>query len=221
MKLYSRASSPYSSIVRGIAYFKDAPLKIMSPPPGVPLPEEFRRISPLNRIPVLITGSGETIVESSVIAEYLEERFPNPSLLPADPRDRALVRMFTRIADLDVLTPALKLIELYRASARDNDTIDMHFARLRAGLRAVEGRMAHGPFALGAEITFADAWLTPIRFIFNNFRRVSGRQDLLDAYPRFDAYHAIATQHPALSRVWGEMADAMKVPAPVFGTQRS
>ena len=36
----------------------------------------------MNRIPVLITGSGETIVELVVIAEYLEERFPEPALLP-------------------------------------------------------------------------------------------------------------------------------------------
>jgi glutathione S-transferase len=221
MKLYSRQASPYSSIVRAIAYLKDAPLKIMTPPPGAPIPEEFRRISPLNRIPVLITGSGTTIVESAVIAEYLEERFPDPSLLPADPKDRALVRMFTRIADLDVLTPVMKLFELYAAPARDDDAIEKHFASLRTGLRAVEARMAHGPYALGAEVTFADAWLTPIRFVFNNFRRVSGRQDLLDAYPRFDAYQSIATQHPVLSRVWSEMADGLKVFPSEFKTEIS
>ena len=112
MKLYSRPLSPYSSIIRGLAYLKNQPLKIVAPPAGFPIPEEFRAISPLKRIPVLITGSGETIVESVVIAEYLEERFPEPALLPADPRDRALVRMFTRIVDLDVLAPATRLFEL-------------------------------------------------------------------------------------------------------------
>ena len=66
MKLYSRPLSPYSSIVRAIVYIKDAPLKIMTPPPGFPIPEEFRRISPLNRIPVLITGSGVTIVDRAL-----------------------------------------------------------------------------------------------------------------------------------------------------------
>jgi glutathione S-transferase len=59
MKLYSRPLSPYSSIVRALAYIKDVPLKIIAPPPGFPIPEEFRAISPMNRIPVLITGSGE------------------------------------------------------------------------------------------------------------------------------------------------------------------
>ena len=46
MKLYSRPLSPYSSIVRALAYIKDVPLKIIAPPPGFPIPEEFRAISP-------------------------------------------------------------------------------------------------------------------------------------------------------------------------------
>ncbi|RUZ99428.1 glutathione S-transferase family protein, partial [Mesorhizobium sp. M7A.F.Ca.CA.002.05.1.1] len=201
MKLYSRPLSPYSSIVRALAYIKDVPLKIIAPPPGFPIPEEFRAISPMNRIPVLITGSGETIVESVVIAEYLEERFPEPALLPPDSKDRALVRMFARITDLDVLTPTMKLFELHFVPKRNNAEIDAQFARLHHGLAAIEARMAQGPFALGDDISFADAWLTPTRFIFNNFRAMTGRHDLLDAYPKFDAYQQIASQHPALSRV--------------------
>ncbi len=221
MKLYSRPLSPYSSVVRGVAYIKDVPLKIMTPPPGFPIPEEFRRISPLNRIPVLITASGVTIVESSVIVEYLEERFPEPPLLPDDPKDKALVRMFSKIADLDILAPTMKLFELYSAAARDNESIEVHFGKLRHGLRAVEARMAFGPYALGDQLTLADAWLTPIRFIFNNFRVMTGRTDLLDAYPKFNAYESIATQHPALSRVWGEMADGLKVFLSEFRTERT
>lgn len=220
MKLYSRPLSPYSSIVRGVAYLKDVPLKIMTPPLGFPIPEEFRRISPLNRIPVLITGSGVTIVESSVIAEYLEEHFPEPPLLPVDSKHRALVRMFTRIADLDVLTPTMKLFELYSSAPRDNDAIDAHFKTLRHGLRAVEARMAYGPYALGDQLTMADAWLAPIRFIFNNFRRMTGRIDLLDACPKFNAYESIATQHPVLSLVWSEMNDGLKIFLSEFKTER-
>jgi glutathione S-transferase len=211
MKLYSRPLSPYSSIVRALAYIKDVPLKIIAPPPGFPIPEEFRAVSPMNRIPVLITGSGETIVESVVIAEYLEERFPEPALLPPDSKDRALVRMFARITDLDVLTPTMKLFELHFVPKRNNAEIDAQFARLHHGLAVIEARMVQGPFALGNDISFADAWLTPTRFIFNNFRAMTGRHALLDAYPKFDAYEQIASQHPALSRVWGEMTDGLKI----------
>ena len=71
--------------------------------------------------------------------------------------------------------------------------------------------MAQGPFALCDAVGFADAWLTPTRFIFNHFREMTGQKDLLDAYPKFDAYEQIALQQPELSRVWGEMTDGLKV----------
>lgn len=211
MKLYSRPLSPYSAIVRGVAYLKDVPIKLLAPPAGFPIPEDFRAISPMNRIPVLITGSGETLVESTVIADYLEERFPDRPLLPRDPKDRALVRMFCRIADLDVLSPTMKLFELHAARQRDEAAIESHFRRLHAGLGAIEARMTNGPFALGREATFADAWLTPIRFLFDNFRRMSGKADLLDPYPKFASFDRVVAQEPALSRVWNEMSDGLKV----------
>ncbi|PRD41095.1 glutathione S-transferase [Phyllobacterium phragmitis] len=210
MKLYSRPLSPYSSIIRGIIYAKDLPVKLIAPPPGMPIPEEFRAISPTKRIPVLITGSGETLFEASVIAEYLEEHFPETPLLPADPKDRARVRIVARIAELDILAPSTQLFILHSMKERDDAVIAAELGKLRQGLSIVEERLSHGPFALGREMSFADAWLTPIRFIFNPLRKMTGLHDLLDPYPKFDACAHNAVQHPALSRVWDEMGDGLK-----------
>ncbi|UXN64305.1 glutathione S-transferase family protein [Phyllobacterium sp. A18/5-2] len=211
MKLYSRPLSPYSSIVRCIAYYKQAPIKIVAPPQGFPIPEEFRAISPFNRIPVLITGSGLTIVEAPVIAEYLEEHFPEPSLLPADSRDRAIVRMTARAAELEVLAPMMELFELIYLKSKDETRISKLFKQMETGLTETEKRLGHGPYALGEQMTLADAWLTPTRFIFNNFRKISGRENLLDPYPKFDAYQQLIVQDPVLSLVWYEMTDGLKV----------
>ncbi|MBZ9653402.1 glutathione S-transferase family protein [Phyllobacterium lublinensis] len=211
MKLYSRPLSPYSSIVRCIAYYKQAPIKIVAPPPGVPIPEEFRAISPFNRIPVLITGSGLTIIEASVIAEYLEEHFPEPSLLPADSRDRAIVRMTARAAELEVLAPVMELFELIYFKSKDEARISKLYKQMEIGLTEVEKRLGHGPYALGEQMTLADAWLTPTRFVFNNFRKLSGRNDLLEPFPNFDAYQQLIVQDPVLSLVWYEMTDGLKV----------
>ena len=60
--------------------------------------DEFRRLSPLCRIPVLIDDD-LVITDSTVIAEYLEDRFPNPPLLPEDPKDRANARWLEEFAD--------------------------------------------------------------------------------------------------------------------------
>ena len=60
--------------------------------------DEFERLSPLRRIPVLIDGD-VTLCDSSVICFYLDEAYPARPLLPAEPRDRARARWFEEYAD--------------------------------------------------------------------------------------------------------------------------
>ncbi len=60
--------------------------------------DEFSRISPLRRIPVLIDGD-VTLADSTVICEYLEDRYPQPPLLPASPALRARSRWLEEYAD--------------------------------------------------------------------------------------------------------------------------
>jgi len=60
--------------------------------------DEFTRVSPLRRVPVLI-DEAVTLSDSSVICEYLEERYPRPALLPEDPGARARARWLEEFAD--------------------------------------------------------------------------------------------------------------------------
>jgi glutathione S-transferase len=60
--------------------------------------EEYERLSPLRRIPVLIDGSF-SVSDSSVICAYLDEAYPGRPLLPSDPKDRARARWFEEYAD--------------------------------------------------------------------------------------------------------------------------
>jgi glutathione S-transferase len=60
--------------------------------------EEFERLSPLRRIPVLVDGDFHTS-DSSVICAYLDEAYSGHPLLPADPKDRARARWLEEFAD--------------------------------------------------------------------------------------------------------------------------
>ncbi len=60
--------------------------------------EEFERLSPLRRIPVLIDGD-LNVSDSSVICAYLDEAYGGHPLLPADPKDRARARWLEEYAD--------------------------------------------------------------------------------------------------------------------------
>ena len=60
--------------------------------------DEYQRLSPLRRIPILIDGDF-SVSDSSVICAYLDDAYPNRPLIPADPRDRARARWFEEYAD--------------------------------------------------------------------------------------------------------------------------
>lgn len=89
--------SPYVRKVLACLAIKGVPYRI---DPIVPYygNEAFARLSPLRRVPVLIDGSTH-LADSTVICEYLEERFPNPSLFPASPADRGRARWLEEFAD--------------------------------------------------------------------------------------------------------------------------
>jgi glutathione S-transferase len=60
--------------------------------------DEFERLSPLRRIPVLIDGD-LSVSDSTVICEYLDDAFPGHPLLPRDPEGRARARWLEEYAD--------------------------------------------------------------------------------------------------------------------------
>src|SRR2546430_1822987 len=105
MKLYSLPLSHFAARVRIAIREKGLDVEIVAPPGEAPFPEEYRRVNPLGKVPALDVG-GRVIVESEVINEYLEDRFPTPPLLPVDPEARARARTLSRLHDL-YLEPAL------------------------------------------------------------------------------------------------------------------
>jgi len=97
MKIIGSFVSPYVRKVLACMHLKGFAYEI---DPITPFfgNDEFRRLSPLSRIPVLIDGDFCTS-DSSVICAYLDEAHPGAPLLPADPKDRARARWLEEFAD--------------------------------------------------------------------------------------------------------------------------
>ena len=96
MTLYTADLSPYSARIRMQIYAKGIKDIVFEPPEHWGLPK-IRERFPIGRVPVLeINGDGDTIPESEVIAEYLEEIYPEPSLLGSTPRENAQIRTLER-----------------------------------------------------------------------------------------------------------------------------
>lgn len=89
--------SPYVRKVLAVCELKGVPYRL---DPIIPFfgDDRFTELSPLRRIPVY-TDEAVSVSDSTVICEYLNERFPDPSLLPAKPGDRAKARWIEEYAD--------------------------------------------------------------------------------------------------------------------------
>ena len=104
---------------------------------------EYRKIHPGAVVPALI-HDGQTILESSVIQYYLEDAFPEPSLMPADPVARYRVRLLMKTID-DPVHPAAGLLThaiAFRKDYRTPEAIEARMAKIpdprrRARQRAV------------------------------------------------------------------------------------
>ncbi len=98
LTLYGALLSPFVRKVRIVLAEKKVEYELV---PQSPFEKsaEFLKKSPLGRIPALDDEQGRSLADSSIIAEYLEERFPEPALLPRDPYERARVRWFDEYAD--------------------------------------------------------------------------------------------------------------------------
>jgi RNA polymerase-associated protein len=147
LTLYDAARCPYCARVRILLAEKEVPYET------VEIDLENRPVwlyekNPVGRVPILEEGSF-VLPESRVIMEYLEERYPEPPLLPPGPAERALVRLwFERFDDLS--RPYYSV--LFEGQAAD--ALDAELAKLDAALAA-------SPYLAGSQFSQADIAYIP------------------------------------------------------------
>ena len=105
--------------------------------------------NPLGKVPVL-EEDGFVLAESAVINEYIDERWPEPPLWPADPADRAVGRLLVHRFD--------ELGRPYYALRRGDEGAR---ERLDAQLAALAARLERQPFLSGREFGLADVAYVP------------------------------------------------------------
>lgn len=188
MKLYSGDLSPYSAKVRMQIYAKGISDIAIELPPGF-LTGEFHKTSPLARIPVLDLG-GDVIPESEVISEYLEEIYPQNSMLGATPRETAAIRTVSRIADIYLMNNMFMLSGQGRASTRSADIVKLLSGQVIRGIKALEHYIGEDGFAVSGRLTMADCTLVPALFLVENVIPTVGVEDPIPASPKVAAYWA-------------------------------
>jgi len=201
MKLYSyfRSSAAYRVRIalnfKGLTY-ETVPVHLVKDG-GHNRRPEFRAVNPQMRIPALVAPTGEVLIQSLAIIEYLEETQPDPPLLPKDPIARAKVRALADIIACDIhpLNNVGPLRYLKREMHQEQSAIDAWYHHwVIEGFEALEALVQPGPYACGAQPTITDVCLVPQ---VNNARRLKVP---LDTFPKILAIESACLKLPAFDR---------------------
>jgi glutathione S-transferase len=164
--------------------------------------DEFERLSPLRRIPVLIDRD-LVLTDSSVICEYLDEAYPQRPLMPKGARDRARSRWLEEYADTrlgDVFIWGLfypKLVHpMIWGAPGDGTRIEKTVAEaLPREMDYLEGQLPEDGFLFGGEIGLADI---AVATFFRNGAYAGWKPDPA-RWPRTAAYAARALAEPCFA----------------------
>jgi maleylacetoacetate isomerase len=127
---------------------------------------KFREINPMMSLPALVDGEGPALFESLAIIEYLDEVYPEPPLLPTDPRARARVRGLAQIVACDSHPLVVPRVREYLGSEFKADEAAIqkwaqhwHEAALTALEEHLSTEKDTGTYCQGDQITIADICL--------------------------------------------------------------
>jgi maleylpyruvate isomerase len=171
MKLYTffRSSASYRARIalnlKGLDY-EQIPIHLRRGG-GEQFSATYKAINPQALVPAL-EDQGQTLTQSLAIIEYLEERYPNPPLLPADPADRAWVRSMALIIACEVHPiQNLRVLNYLKNEHKQSDDAVNNWARhwINLGLSALDQMVLRGAqpakFCAGDVPTVADICLVP------------------------------------------------------------
>ncbi|QFU75739.1 glutathione S-transferase family protein [Halioglobus maricola] len=211
MKLIGVPLSPFVrkvAVILAVKGIEDFEIEVVLP--GMQ-PPDFTDISPLNKIPVLVDDD-LTIPDSSVIGEYLNEKYPEPAMLPANIEDRARARFLEEYADTKLIEVlSIPFIERFigprlRQSEPDEERI-LHAEEelIPPVLDWVESRVPEEGFLFG-DLAIAD-----VALMTHTINAALGEYHIDAArWPKYAAYLERVKGHPAVAKALAREAEAMK-----------
>jgi maleylacetoacetate isomerase len=171
VKLYTffRSSASYRVRIalnlKGLSY-DQAPIHLRRGG-GEQLAAAYKAINPQALVPAL-EDNGRILTQSLAIIEYLNEKYPNPPLLPQDPADRAAVRSMALVIACEVHPiQNLRVLNYVKATYSQTDAQVNQWAQhwIDLGLEALEQMIAaqpkRGKYCFGETPTLADICLVP------------------------------------------------------------
>jgi glutathione S-transferase len=156
MKVYGTASSPFTRKVRVVAHEKALPLEFVADSPMTP-DTHITAMNPLGKIPILVRPDGSTLIDSALIAEFLDTLNDSPRLIPAAGPERFDVREWDTFAagimDAAVL---IRMESIRDANERSAKWIERQRKKIDRTLEHMDRRLSGRAYCVGNALTLAD-----------------------------------------------------------------
>ena len=198
IKLYDFKSSPNCQRVKVVLAEKNlaydtVPIDLRKLEQKSP---EYLKLNPYGKVPVL-TDDSTVLYESLIINEYLDEKYPNPPLMPKDPASRAKARILVDygMAHFDSAYQKLRVELMKEPKEQSQPTIDGAKSDLKKLLQRFEDEIGEQPYLMG-DFSLVDADLIP------RFTRLEGFGVLPDpALPRLGKYMERIKARPSVKAI--------------------
>ena len=154
MKLYSGTVDPFSHRCRIVLFEKGMDFEVID----VDLnnkPEDLAILNPYNAVPVLVERD-LVLSEANIINEYIDERFPHPQLMPADPVMRARARLFLYNFEKDLFD------HISDVESDNQEIADKARKTIRDNLTQIVPIFSKQSYLLGDDYSMLDVAVTPL-----------------------------------------------------------
>lgn len=158
MILHSGTTCPFSQRCRFVLYEKGMDFEIRDID-LFNMPEDISVMNPYGKVPIL-EERDLILYESNIINEYIDERFPHPQLMPAEPIMRARTRLFLHNFERELFSHVIVLED--RQLSPDSEEVETARNRIRDQLTVLAPVMSKNDYLLGEEFSMPDVAIAPL-----------------------------------------------------------
>lgn len=164
MVLYSGTTCPFSQRCRFVLFEKGMDFEIRD----IDLynkPEDISVMNPYGQVPILVERE-LVLYESNIINEYIDERFPHPQLMPADPTMRARTRLFLYNFERELFVHVSVLEDRRNTDAKAQDKARQ---QIRDHLAQLAPILTKSKYMLDEEFSMLDVAIAPLLWRLDHY----------------------------------------------------
>ncbi len=156
LKLYASPASSFARKIRVMLIEKNVAHEVVMM--NVWEPNDYQSINPIGKVPALELDDDRVLINSPLIADYVDGRYPTPRFIPVDPDGRLEVRRWEAVADGIMDAGAVTLYEnrFHDEATRSHTYLTRLRGKIDAGLARLDGVLGDRPWLVGDSMTLAD-----------------------------------------------------------------